>query len=168
MKNEDGCRYLLKKDGSNILYIFGVNPSTATDKNADRTMIKVMRFAEYNGFDGFAMMNLYPQRSTDPNQLHKSCDLNIHQKNIKVINDTFFESINPTVLLAFGDVIEKRNYLKRCFYEITEAIEPFRPKYMQIGELTKLGNPRHPSRVGYCMFTSFDMNNYLKSFKINI
>lgn len=58
---EEGCRYLLKKTGNSMLFVFGVNPSTATDSNPDATMKKVMGFAEFNGFDVFAMMNLYPQ-----------------------------------------------------------------------------------------------------------
>ncbi len=59
-------RYLLKKEGKRILYVIGINPSTANQEKPDRTIRRVMGFAEDNGFDGFAMINLYPQRSTLP------------------------------------------------------------------------------------------------------
>ena len=70
----DSVRYTLIKEGKRMIYVFGVNPSTATDSIPDPTMRKVIRFAGNNGFDGFAMMNLYPLRSTNPNALPKEID----------------------------------------------------------------------------------------------
>ena len=61
--NADTVRYLLKKEGKRVLYVIGINPSTANEEMPDRTIVRVMGFAEDNGFDGFAMINLYPQRS---------------------------------------------------------------------------------------------------------
>ena len=49
-----------------MLYVFGINPSTATESRPDPTMRKIIGFAIRNGFEGFAMMNLYPLRSTNP------------------------------------------------------------------------------------------------------
>ena len=81
----DTIRFALLKDGEQMLYVFGVNPSTATDKKLDRTMQKVLGFAERNGFDGFAMMNLYPLRSTNPYALPKVMDEGLHQRNLAEI-----------------------------------------------------------------------------------
>ena len=64
-------------------------------------MNKVMHYAEQEGFDGFAMINLYPRRATKP------CNLNdfiqeIHQKNHNKINALVLRIENPVILLAFG------------------------------------------------------------------
>ena len=45
------------------MYVIGINPSTANEEKPDRTIGRVMGFAEENGFDGFAMINLYPQET---------------------------------------------------------------------------------------------------------
>lgn len=42
-------------------------------------MRKVMHYAEQENFDGFTMINLYPQRATKPENL-KSFDKELHQK----------------------------------------------------------------------------------------
>jgi hypothetical protein len=78
-------RFALLKRGERTLYVFGVNPSTATDTHSDRTMSKVIGFASRNDYDGFVMMNLYPLRSTDPFALPKKIDKELHQKNLEMI-----------------------------------------------------------------------------------
>ena len=64
--NANKFRFSLTKEGDRKLVVFGVNPSTANEQIADLTITKVMGFAERNGFDGFIMLNLYPQRCTNP------------------------------------------------------------------------------------------------------
>jgi len=88
----DSVRYALIKEGKRMIYVFGVNPSTATDSIPDPTMRKVIRFAGNNGFDGFAMMNLYPLRSTNPNALPKEIDPGLHIKNLQVIKEVIERS----------------------------------------------------------------------------
>lgn len=58
--NTGRLRYVLSKPGKNVLFVIGVNPSTANEEKPDPTMRKVIGFAEVNGFDGFVMLNLYP------------------------------------------------------------------------------------------------------------
>lgn len=65
------CRYLLEKKGKKELIVLGLNPSTADSVEPDRTMRRVMHYAEQENFDGFAMINLYPQRATKPENLKK-------------------------------------------------------------------------------------------------
>lgn len=155
-------RYLLKKDGRRILYVIGLNPSTANEEKPDRTMKKVMVFADKNGFDGFAMINLYPQRSTLPDNLHTELCAEIHKNNLTVIKDIFKDTLSPTILLAFGNNIGIRKYLKECFRDITGILQPHSPQWKQIGNPTNLGHPRHPVRVPYVNLTDFDIEQYLK------
>ena len=121
-----------------------------------------MGFAEHEGFDGFAMFNVYPQRCTSPNHLHKVCDQNLHKKNLDTIADIIGHHQNPTILVAFGNLINKRKYLKDCFHDIVTSLLPYNPKWKQIGKLTKAGNPRHPLMAKYQPLYNFDIIDYLK------
>lgn len=158
----DTARYLLEKQGEKMLYVFGINPSTANEERADPTMRKVMGFAERNGFDGFAMMNLYPQRSTNPNGLHTVRDEQFHQQNLTAIAKTLADTEYPVVLLAFGNNITIRRYLKDCLRDIYRVLQPHHPKWCQIGASTQQGHPRHPLYAKYLPLSTFDIENYLK------
>ncbi len=161
----DSVRYALIIDGKNMLFVFGVNPSTATDIDPDPTMNKVIGFVNKNGFDGFAMMNLYPLRSTDPKALPKIGDYDLHRKNLQNIKKIVGNKQNPIVLLAFGNTINVAPYLKDYLKDIIDLLQPLKPKWKQIGEPTKMGNPRHPSRAAYSMgIHDFDVIEYLKRF----
>ena len=157
----DNVRYSLERKGNRMLYVFGVNPSTATDKKPDRTMQKVLGFAERNGFDGFAMMNLYPLRSTNPRALPKVMDEELHQRNLAEIKNVMSNSRSPVVLLAFGDAIGAAPYLKKCLKDIVTTLQPLCPQWKQIGTPNKFGNPRHPSRAAYSLwFRDFDIKAF--------
>lgn len=154
-------RYALRKEGQKMLVVIGVNPSKATDYISDPTMTKIIGFAECNGFDGFLMLNLYPKRCTNPNDLDKEINIEMHNENLRHIASEISNIETPSVLLAFGNTIEARKYLKKCLSEIVSLFALKNPKCLQIGTLTKRGNPRHPSRAAYCTFSSLDINNYL-------
>lgn len=154
-------RYILRKEGKKILVVIGVNPSKATDNISDPTTTKIIGFAKYNGFDGFLMLNLYPQRCTNPNDLDKEMNTELHNENLRHIASEVSKIESPSVLLAFGNTIESRQYLKKCLSEIISLFALKNPQWLQIGTLTKRGNPRHPSRAGYCTFSSIDTYKYL-------
>jgi len=145
-----------------MLYVFGVNPSTATDKKSDPTMQKVKKFAENFGFNGYAMLNLYPLRSTNPYALPKKMNEELHQKNLRYIKEVIGNAINPVVLCAFGNSINAAPYLRTCFKEIITVLRPLNPLWKRLGTLTKAGNPRHPSRAAYSsILEDFDVDKYL-------
>ena len=157
----DPVRYLLKKEGKRILYVIGINPSTANEEMPDRTIVRVMGFAEDNGFDGFAMINLYPQRSTRPYNLHQELCIEMHKNNLSVIKELFYDVNSPTILLAFGNNVGVRRYLKDCFRDIVSILQPHSPHWKQIGNLTGLGNPRHPLYARKESLRDFDVQQYL-------
>lgn len=158
----DRVRFLLYKKGERVLFVIGINPSTANEKIPDNTIRRVMGFAEREGFDGFAMLNVCPQRCANPNHLHPVCDQYLHKQNLAVIVEIIEHHPNPTILVAFGNLISKRKYLKDCFHDIATALRPFNPKWKQIGELTKSGNPRHPLMTKYQPICDFDIADFLK------
>ena len=49
------------------------------------TLRNVSAFSKILGFDSFVMLNLYPQRSTDPSNIHKRKSKLAHEANLEVI-----------------------------------------------------------------------------------
>lgn len=162
--NANEFRFSLTKEGNKKLIVFGVNPSTANEQTADLTITKVMGFADRNGFDGFIMLNLYPQRCTNPADLDKEINEELHRQNLEEIRLSVCDMEKPVVLFGFGDTINLRPYLKRCFKEIINVLATYNPQWKNIGTLTKNGNPRHLSRVSYTELTNFNIEEYISTY----
>ena len=143
---EGNHRFALEQPGEKVLIVIGVNPSTADESKPDLTMQSVLRFVNVCGYDGYVMLNLSSERCTVPNDLSTSIDLDMHRKNMKVVDEMGKKYPRADILLAFGNNIERRVYLRLCFYEIYRRLSP-RKKWLCIGGedcLTKYGHPRHP------------------------
>src|SRR5690348_10665058 len=108
---DNSARYLLGEEGSRPLVVVGVNPSTATDVSPDQTIKKITGFAARKGFDGWLMINLYPQRTTDPRGLHETMSAEEHRSNIKRIRSalTKYRIERPTVWAAWGGEVLRRD-----------------------------------------------------------
>ena len=137
----DKARFILGQSGVNPIICFGINPSTANDKEDDPTILKIRKIASENNCDGWIMLNLYPQRATNPNDMHIKADDDLNKKNYEAIRSVFNIYPNALTLASWGNAIEKRKYLKDCLKEIL-AIAPDR-KWVCRGKLTVKGNPRH-------------------------
>ena len=138
---DDTVRFILGEVGENPIICFGINPSTANDKKDDPTILKIKKIASENDCDGWIMLNLYPQRATNPNDMHTKADNDLKIKNYEVIRSVFNIYPNALTLASWGNAIEKRKYLKDCLKEIL-AISHDR-KWVCRGKLTVKGNPRH-------------------------
>ncbi|GAA4423482.1 hypothetical protein GCM10023188_02330 [Pontibacter saemangeumensis] len=129
--NDDlAYRYTLGKSGQKPLIAIGLNPSKATSGKTDVTVSKVIGFAERNGFDGFIMLNLYPQRATLHHELHEEINSIIHSENIKAIVNCLagYEEVN--LLAVWGETIKKRAYLKTALQKL---IQPFQSEMLDGG-----------------------------------
>jgi hypothetical protein len=80
-------RYVLGKQGEKILGIIGMNPSAACDEISDSTVNTVINLASKLGFDGYMMMNMYPERGTNPKTL-ESFNKQLHIQNLFYIEET--------------------------------------------------------------------------------
>lgn len=147
-------RYALLQKGSKTLYVVGLNPSTANNTTSDPTMRRVISFAEHNGFDGFCMFNLYPQRTTKPEGLHKVVDAEYLQRNLEVIKEFLSAEKSPTVLFCYGANVSIRNYLKDCLQAILTICDSANANKVCVG-LTKQGHPKHPLYVKLGKFMEF-------------
>ncbi|WP_353808832.1 DUF1643 domain-containing protein [Agromyces sp. SYSU T00194] len=109
---DNTARFVLGTVGRNPLVCIGVNPSTAAPGALDQTVTKVAGFASRNGYDSWVMLNLYPQRSTDPNGMHLKPDPDLQAQNERHI-EGFIDGRALSLLAAWGGLITKRPYLPR-------------------------------------------------------
>ncbi|MGB5497311.1 MAG: DUF1643 domain-containing protein [Maribacter sp.] len=155
-------RYVLGEKSENMVACIGINPSTAEPNALDNTLKSVKRIAQFNGFDGWVMYNLYPQRATDPNELHHEIDEGLHLKNIEILRQSIQDLGIDTVWLAYGDLIESRNYLPYCLLSLYTYLRPLELKWKIIAEPTQKGHPRHPLyKPSHSSFVDFDLDNYM-------
>jgi hypothetical protein len=80
--NDDNtARFILGTVGNKPLVCFGINPSTATPDCLDNTLEFVERIALNNDFDSWIMLNVYPHRATDSDDLHDEINEEFHKLN---------------------------------------------------------------------------------------
>lgn len=159
------ARYVLGEKGPNPLICIGVNPSTATPCHLDNTLRNVRNWSVRLNYEGWIMLNLYPQRATDPNGLHDTCDSFLHRTNLKWINRYIGSSYihGFTIWAAWGTLIEKRSYLKDCLLAIATANKNFEHRWITIGQRSKDGHPHHPLYLSKkATPEDFDIIKYLK------
>ena len=87
------------------------------------------------------MVNIYPQRATNPNDLHLVANEKLCEENIAYIKELSETYPDCDILLAYGNLIKKRAYLKDCLNDILNCLQGRRVKVIK---MTKLNNPVHP------------------------
>ncbi|MFC2152335.1 DUF1643 domain-containing protein [Bacteroidota bacterium] len=154
-------RYLLGTKGQKPLLCVGINPSTAEPEKLDNTLRSVQRLTLNNGYDSWIMINIYPQRATNPNDLHLEIDLEIHKKNLIEINSILNET-QVDIWAAWGTIIEKRNYLRRCLSDIYNLTLDKKCRWLNLGKVSKNGHPHHPLYLNSQeKAKDFDIVNYI-------
>ena len=137
-------RYILGTRGTNPLICVGINPSTAKPDDLDNTLKSVQRIADGNGFDSFLMFNVYAQRATRPDDMEKSCNLRLHEENMKAFRHLLSIGERPAVWAAWGAIIEKRKYLPRCVADMLAISREYDAEWFCAGPISKKGHPHHP------------------------
>lgn len=160
---DDSARFVLGTVGENPLVCVGVNPSAAVPGSLDLTVSKVKGFASRNGFDSWVMLNLYPQRSTDPKGMHRQ-----HSPELKAENERHIVELiggrQLTLLAAWGGLIRTRPYLSHMLEGIVTVADNSGCEWVSIGDVLKSGHPRHPSRASYDWpLQSFDVRGYVRA-----
>lgn len=165
---DNTARFVLGEKGDNPLVCIGVNPSTATPEKLDPTLRRVKKFSETLGFDGWIMLNLYPQRATDPDGLHEKRNRDIQAYNEHYVGKVLLDYPGTVIWAAWGALISKREYLIECLRQlVTYSI--YHRKWITLGETTKDGHPRHPLYLpGNAKMQEFNVNEYLKNSKAKV
>ncbi len=158
---DNKARFVLGTKGNSPLYCFGINPSTAEPNKLDPTLNCVHRISVANEeFDSFIMFNVYAQRATDPNGLHKEA-----KKELKRLNEEHIARLvngkKAIIWAAWGNLIEKRKYLIPCIIDIISLPELKNATWRTRGEITKRNHPHHPLYVRNDVpFKDFDIWAY--------
>ncbi len=157
-------RYILGTVGEDPLICIGINPSTAAPDDLDNTLKSVERIAHFNGHDSFIMFNVYAQRATNPDDMEKEFNPQLHRENIKA-----FEYIlsnckkTPSVWAAWGAIIEKRKYLPLLVKDFYNISKKYDAGWYSCGAISKKGHPHHPLYLrSDTKKDTFDIENYLK------
>lgn len=137
-------RYILGTRGEHPLICIGINPSTAAPDALDPTLKSVERVALSNGYDSFLMFNVYAQRATQPDDMEQMCNRLLHEENRKAFAYLLSLSPHPAVWAAWGNIIEKREYLKICLRDFADLGRDAGARWFTAGPLLKSGHPHHP------------------------
>ncbi len=152
----------LSKASSKTIIVFGINPSKATNIYLDSTVTNVNSFTRLLGYENFLMLNLYPQRSTDPAGMHKRKNQKIYDKNLEIIKK--YLTPNSHIWAAWGNLISSRSYLWETLIDIFNECYSKKQKWIYYDKFTKQYHPPHPSRKRLVNnFNSFDLKSYLKA-----
>ena len=143
---DNSARFVLGTVGEKPLVCFGINPSTAEPNHLDRTVNIVSQVAALNGFDSFVMLNVYAQRSTDPDGLDECVRPAFKNENERQIA-AFVGGRNLTLWGAWGHLVELRGYLPSLLQDIVALPEIANCSWVSRGRVTKGGHPHHPLYV---------------------
>jgi hypothetical protein len=161
-------RYVLGIEGEHPLICFGINPSTAKPNELDNTLKSVDRLARSNGYDSWIMLNIYPQRATNPKDIHQSIDKHLHKKNIDFITG-ILSTRKADIWAAWGTLIEKRPFLIPCLFDIYTLTNKFKCQWVSIGKESKHGHPHHPLYLHSMeKIKAFPIEQYINAISYNI
>ena len=119
------------------------------------------RVASEHGHDSFVMLNVYPQRSTDPRGLHTTVEPDLRDANERHIA-ALVRGRRLTIWAAWGTNIVTRSYLSPCLRGLLALPELAQCVWVSRGPTSKAGHPHHPLYVSSdSPLESFDMQGYL-------
>ena len=133
-------RYVIGRHGANPLIAICMNPSAARDSASDRTVNKIIISAKQLGYDGWFVINSYPERATDTKNLDKFApilvenNINEARKLLKLYNvkEVWGAWGDPTCEHITMGCIAMKALLKEM------GVKVFAFK------INKSGNPKHP------------------------
>lgn len=156
-------RFALGEKGKKMLICFGINPSTATPELLDHTMKLVHKRASVLGYDGYLMLNVYPQRSTNPKEMDKNENQDAIKKNLLEIDKQLSRG-KVDIWAAWGNDIDTRPYLKECLSKIIEISDRYNCRWLKADVSNKSGHPHHPTRLSNdAKLVRFDVREYFKN-----
>ena len=157
-------RYILGTRGEKPLICVGINPSTAAPDDLDNTLKSVERVALHNGYDSFLMFNVYAQRATDPDDMERTYNRDLHAQNMKAFDYALSldRAGSPAVWAAWGTIIEKRDYLPDCVRDMIAIGKARGARWYSAGKRSKKGHPHHPLYLRKdSLLEVFDVEGYL-------
>ena len=130
------------------LIALGMNPSHAREDQSDKTINRLIRASEENGYAGWIMLNLYPERSPTPSDLG-SFDPALSASNKDAITDVLARFQSTEVLGAWGNLTNAT--LRRARLDVLPMLAHLGVGVFTLDPPTQIGNPRHPSPRGLAL-----------------
>lgn len=140
-------RYVLGDvTGNNPFIVFGINPSYATPLKLDPTLREVASMSIKLGYTGWIMLNIYPQRSTNPKGINPTINNTIHSNNLIEIEKIIKKYPNVKLHAMWGNNINRCQYLKAtCLADIDKIRTTHSTsEWYYLGGKTQNGEPWHP------------------------
>lgn len=147
--HNNAWRLTLGKRGERMLAVVGLNPSTATQFEADATIKRVQAVSLKHGYDGFVMLNLYPLRQTHWRKLPARANPAAIQRNTDAIRAVLQRHPVEALWAAWGNAIHARPYFIESAHFIAHVAGVMGVRWVCFGTPTASGQPRHPSRLSY-------------------
>jgi hypothetical protein len=158
-------RYVLGESGKNVLFCIGINPSYAEPTKIDPTIRKVKAISSANGFDGWIMINVYPERKTKFDCLSKIGNIAAHQENLKNIEQITNQYENIQIWVAFGNHIYDRTYFKTYLSDIYDLFKNKKTNWLSVA-VNKSGAPVHPLyQKNDSKLLNFDMQAFMEKWR---
>lgn len=121
-----------------------MNPSYAAHDRADKTVNRLIRASTDNGYPGWVMLNLYPERATDASNL-SAYDAGLSAANCAAIEDVLTRYGATEVLGAWGGL--KHATLRQAKIDVLNTLDQLSTRLFMFDGLTS-GEPRHPTPRG--------------------
>ena len=140
-EEQEKFRYALGKNCKSceeMVICIGLNPSTATDKIPDRTFNKIRKIVEHNEYDDFVILNICPQRSSNPKNVKYNED--DATKNCKIIQKYLDKYPKAPIWCAWGNNI----YLEELEKYRAKVEEMISTRECFCTSVNKTGEPKHP------------------------
>jgi hypothetical protein len=122
-----------------------MNPSHAREDQSDKTMNRLIQASQENGYAGWIMLNLYPERSPKPSAL-SPFDPALSSANKEAIARVLTRYQTTEVLGAWGNLTNAT--LRTARIDVLTMLAASGVRVFTLDLLTKEGNPRHPSPQG--------------------
>lgn len=131
--------------------VIGMNPSSASEKAADSTLIKIWGFAYRWNNGGFVMANVVPYRATNPSEMRFD-PFDLHDNLRHIIDAAQRVSLaGGNVVVAWGTPSLPREH--RAMFDawadrVYSALRSIDIQPLCLG-ISKDGSPRHPLMLAY-------------------
>lgn len=119
-----------------------MNPSRASDLVSDKTINRLIKASIDNGYGGWVMLNLYPERATDPKCLN-DYDASLSRDNCAEIEAVIAKYQVTEILGAWGGGLKPT--IRAAKRDVLARLTALDVQVFTWDTLTDDGNPRHPT-----------------------